>query len=353
MTAAPSDPRARVAALLAGARRAFGAGRPDRRVGDLAAEAGLAPAVVADALDRWLELAPLETELTALLARARPAPAALVVLSANVPTAPLRAIAWALAAAPVVAVRTSRRARVFVETLAHEVPGLFAHEVVDGHADLAARVATLAPDAVVHVYGGADAVAAITAAAGARRCEAHGPGFGAVYLDEIPSRETARAVADDVAAFDQRGCLSPRILLVRGDARTTAERVSLALDAVGARLPRAPLDAALRAAIARLADAAAMVGAAHVGPHHAVFCLGDGPPTVSPGGRTLTVHAVPDRAAAEGVLAALGPSLTVVASDVPLAVPRGLRTAAPGAVQRPPFDGPVDLRPLLVLEERE
>ena len=70
MTARERDARGRVEALLLAARRVFGPGRATALAGDLAAEAGLEPAVVADALDRWLELWPDDEELTALFVQA-------------------------------------------------------------------------------------------------------------------------------------------------------------------------------------------------------------------------------------------------------------------------------------------
>jgi len=342
--------RARVEALLAAARVAFGPTRAPTLVDDLAEEAQLTRAVVTDALDRWLELAPDPEALERMVARAHPRSAVLVSLSANVFTAPLRAIAWALSASDTVVVRTSRRATRFVDALAGAPFARLASG--DDHAALLAEIARLPADAAVHAYGGRAAMDTLAEVVGERPFEAHGPGFGAVVLGAPPDRATARAIADDTLAFDQRGCLSPRLVLVVGDPTATAGALDEALREASERLPRAPLDPTLRAALARLADVARMVGEARVGAHHAVFDLGASPPTLSPGGRSLTVHAVADVDAATRALASFGPELTQVASDVPLLLARLVRRCRPGDMQRPPFDGPVDLRPVLV-EERE
>ena len=346
------SPRARIEALLAAARAVFGPARAPTLVRALAEETQSSEEVVADALDRWLELSPEPEELDRMVVRARPRSAVLVSLSANVVTAPLRAIAWALAASDAVSVRTSRRATRFVDALAAATDRFTRLPPSDDHAALSAAIARLPADAAVHAYGGSEAMKALATAVGNRPFEAHGPGFGAIVLGAPPNRATARAVADDTLAFDQRGCLSPRVVLVIGDSARTARVLHEALAEGSLRLPRAPLDPPLRAALARLGDVAHMVGEAHVGAGHAVFDLGATEPTLSPGGRSLTVHAVADHAAAERAIAALGDRLTQIAMDLPLAAPPLVRVCRPGEMQRPPFDGPVDLRPVLV-EERE
>lgn len=346
------NPRARIEALLAAARTVFGPARAPTLVRELAAEAQSSEQVVTDALDRRLELWPEPEAIDRMVARARSRRAVLVSLSANVVTAPLRAIAWALAASDTVAVRTSRRATRFVDALAAATDAFTRLSPTDDHAALSAAITRLPADAAVHAYGGGEAMRAIAGAVGHRAFEAHGPGFGAIVLGSPPDVPTARALADDTLAFDQRGCLSPRLVLVVGDAAATARVLHEALAEGSRRLPRAPLDPTLRAALARLADVAHMVGEAHVGAGHAVFDLGATPPTLSPGGRSLTVHAVADRAAAERAIAALGDRLTQIATDLALAVPPLVRVCRPGDMQRPPFDGPVDLRPVLI-EERE
>lgn len=346
------NPRARIEALLVAARAVFGPARAPTLAHELAEEAQSSEAVVTDALDRWLELSPEPEALDRMVARARPRSAVLVSLSANVVTAPLRAIAWALAASDAVSVRTSRRATRFVDALATASDAFTRLPPSDDHAALSAAIARLPADAAVHAYGGSEAMRALATVVGDRPFEAHGPGFGAIVLGAVPSPATARAVADDTLAFDQRGCLSPRVVLVVGDSAATARVLHEALTEGSLRLPRGALDPTLRAALARLADVARMVGEAHVGAGHAVFDLGATEPTLSPGGRSLTVHAVPDRAAAERAIAALGDRLTQIATDLPLATSPLVRVGRPGEMQRPPFDGPVDLRPVLV-EERQ
>src|SRR5204862_1234182 len=49
---------------------------------------------------------------------------------------------------------------------------------------------------------------------------AHGPGLGVAVLGpgEVDLEKAAIALAEDIVVFDQRGCLSPRLVFVIGDA---------------------------------------------------------------------------------------------------------------------------------------
>ena len=344
--------RARVERLLSAANHVFGANRRGDLVERLAYEAGLHPRVVADALDHSLELQPTHAELDALVRRAVPRPATVVSLSANVFIAPLRAIAWALASSEDVRVRPSRRARAFVDALFGAAPGLYARieDGQDAHASLLRAIECLPPSGAVHAYGSDAGLEALAPSVGSRPFERHGPGFGAIALRAPPDARTAEALARDTAAFDQRGCLSPRIVFVEGDSTQTADRLHEALESLSVDLPPTP-DPAMLGALARAADAARMIGRALRGTGSLVLDLGTGAPfTLAPGGRSLTVHAVADAAKA---IAALGLCPTIVATDdATLALPPGVRRSRPGEMQRPPLDGPVDLRALAV-EERE
>jgi hypothetical protein len=125
-------------------------------------------------------------------------------------------------------------------------------------------------DAVV-VYGGADAVAAVTQAArAAKRIVIHGPrlSFGIVGPDSTD--DVARDVARAVAAYDQQGCVSPHVVYVIGAAeraRSFARAVATHLGDLATALPRGVLTAEEAVAIrnartaAEFADAAELFGA--------------------------------------------------------------------------------------------
>ena len=343
--------RRRVALLLEAARDAFGPTRPTDLVAALATESGLHPENVRWALDHALELHPTDAELDALFTCAPCHSAVLVSLAANVFVAPLRALAWALAQSDRVFVRASQRAQTFPRALVARVPSLFAGALAcstDPSSDLGALVAQLPPGAALHAYGNETTLRAIGAQAARHgvSLEAHGPGFGAIVDEAAVLIEHARAIARDVVAFDQAGCLSPRIVIATGDADEAAEALHAALAEFGAEVPRRRLDPHEHAALARLRDAAIYAGFAREGASHLVARLPD--PSLGPAARALVVTGARDEADAVARLRRLGPELACLAtsSDAVAGAFPGARRAPLGRMQRPPLDGPVDRRGL-------
>lgn len=333
----------RLQALLAAARRVAD---PSDRLGTearrgLPALSGLSPQGVELALARALETSPGQAELDALCASVTPAPAAHVLLSANVFVAAHRAIALALAASERVFVRPSRREPLMAELLARGAPGLFQ------------LVSKLEPRAGEHVfaYGRDETLDAL-----ARELpdgvvlHRHGAGFGVAVVEAgVAPDEVTDKLALDLALFDQRGCLSPRALVVvGGDARPYAESLANRLGELEASVPLGVLDPEELAAVTRYRDA--LTFSAEVLP------AGRGFVSLEEGGRL--------------VIAPVGRNCHVVSSADPLpllaehrrylttlgfagsgslrrrlieALPR-VRAADPGKMQTPPFDGPVDKR---------
>ena len=358
--------RDRVGALFAGARRTF---RP--RAGDelhrrIALETGLSVPGVVHALEHVLEVDAAESELDAFVDRARlagEAPAIAIVLAANVFTAPLRAIAWALARSPRVVVRPSRRGQLFPTVLASAARGAFelAKASDDPSADLASLLDTLPTGSGVHVYGGAEALDAVRATASARPglgLELHGPGFGVIVGEATELAAQADAIALDVAAFDQRGCLSPRLAFAIGSrdrAAAACDALHAALGRIGERIPRGTATAYEAGAIRLARETAEFHGRALSGAHHLVLDLGDAPDApIGPTFRTLPVVAVRDTSDALRRLAHVAARLTVIGAPTGTLDPGAVRALAPGArlvplgtMQRPPLAiGPVDLRHL-------
>lgn len=365
LPAAQPDPsaRERVERLLAAARRITRAGSPEREalVSELAASTGLSRAGVELALERHLELQPSREELDTLLASVPRAPRAHVILPANVFIAAHRALALALAASPRVSVKPSRREPVFVTALARAEPGLFE------------RVTQLAVTAGEHVwaYGHDVTLAQLrqTLPAGSL-LHAQGAGFGVAVVDlareGFDAEAAAEAIARDTVAFDQRGCASPRLIFcigargLAGCARAFAASVAEALARWESRVPRGRLDpdeAADAAWYQRTAAATAELYGAGRG-SVALRVAGDGGASshhepasfqleVPPVGRHLELIALED---VRPALDALAPWLTAAASDsAALRVDLGrwlprARVAPLGELQRPAFDGPVDLR---------
>lgn len=193
-----------------------------------------------------------------------PARLGVVVLAGNVFIAALRALATPLLnGVPVVAKASEADdvfPRFFKAALDHVDSVLGACcEVVTfsgGRAEL--LDALVGPAEVVAVYGSNQTVASVKSRLpGHVRFVAHGHGLGAIYVSSAAlSREgdihqTIQRVALDVAAYDQRGCLSPHFILVQpgsaiegeGFARRLADE---GLEGLQKRLPRGvlPIEAA-------------------------------------------------------------------------------------------------------------
>ena len=312
----------------------------------IAETTGLTPAGVELGFES-LETEASGDELRALVDAAGHADHVHVVLSANVFIAPLRALALARAASARVTVRPSARdpvlARALVEAFADPAVTLVEDRDV-------ARIAAGPAGAVrrVDVYGREGTIAAVRASVPAGvDVRGHGPGMGvAMVTGEVGA--AAERVAVDVAAFDQRGCLSARVALVVGDvsrAHGFARALHDALASLGRRVPRGSLDAEESAGAARWRDAIAFGGQLLAADDHAVGLL----PTLEPGmlppaGRHVLVVPVTP----QGIGSALAPIasyVVAVGSDDPdVAAPPHARRSALGAMQRPPLDGPVDRR---------
>jgi hypothetical protein len=125
----------------------------------------------------------------------------------------------------------------------------------------------------VVVYGGDSAVAGVRAATSPdTEIVAYGPRLGAAVVLEDAPEAAVVGLARDLCAYDQRGCVSPRIAWVVGaDPLATAERIGAALAAEVSRVaPPPPGDAEaveLRAARAE----AAFAGFAPEGPESTVL----------------------------------------------------------------------------------
>ncbi len=97
----------------------------------------------------------------------------------------------------------------------------------------------------VVVYGGEEAVAGVRdRARGHQRVLAYGPKLGvAVLLSGADSGSAASALARDICAYEQMGCVSPRLVLVQGPVEPFAHALAAALAEETHRIPRPPLRA--------------------------------------------------------------------------------------------------------------
>lgn len=320
----------------------------DAIVPSIVESTGLSREGVELALTQHLEIHATDAELEKLVASATPASRVSVILSANVFVGALRAIAFARAAAPQVAVRPSRRDPTFARALVAEArdPAIVLHDEID--------VAAI-DDGEIHVYGRDETIADVRARAKVP-VRGHGSGMGVALVSGTADLETAaRDLASDIVVFDQRGCLSPRVVLALGD----EDRCSAFADALHAELerlepivPRGAVPAEERAAAGRYLATMTIASRALVGRAHGIGVAPAGAPLLLPP-PYRHVHLAPvsgmDEAAklaaplARGI-ATIGSDDAALASTLASALAIHVRLSPLGRMQRPPLDGPVDLR---------
>jgi hypothetical protein len=339
--------RARVEELLAAARiLADPATAASQRLRERLRETtGLSRPSIDFALERCLEQRASPLELTRLLERTPLATRALVLLSANVFVAPLRAIAIARAASPRVIVRPSRRDPALAQALAELLPGAF---------ELTPELQAQPSDAL-WAYGSDETLERVRAGLPAGVAfYGHGFGFGAVVVDEVSAsavEEDARAIALDAVLFDQQGCLSPRLVCVMGSERATrqlAEALAIQLSRHESALPPAVESPEQLAERRRFLDAATYAFEVVPAGRSIVSVSLTGHLVLPPSGRHLHVARLDDAPAA---LAAFRRYLTCLGVRGPSELRHRLTAYFPGArcvelgqMQTPPLDGPVDLR---------
>ncbi len=206
----------------------------------------------------------------------------------------------------------------------------------------------------IHVYGRDETIAEVRRRARAGvRVRGHGAGMGvALVTCEADLQEAAAGIAADVVAFDQRGCMSPRVVIALGDgprAEALAAAIDRSLVEWGARVPRGRVPEEERVEATRWLETLRFAGRVWSGPHHAVGLGSPGAPLfVPPAGRHLYVASSPSLAEARASLDAVARFVVVVGCDDPLRAgalaPPGARTSPLGKMQHPPLDGPVDIR---------
>jgi hypothetical protein len=317
-----------------------------RLAADLARTTGLSPQGVELGFDS-LERDATAEDLDALLTSAGDARHVHVVLSANVFVAPLRALAVARASAGVVTVRPSRRDPVLAHALVEAVADPAIAVVEDR--DVAGSRAD-----EIHVYGSTETVAAVRARAGAGvRVRGHAAGMGVAWVTASADIDrSAEGLCRDVVAFDQRGCLSPRVAIVEGsEARALrfAELLGEGLTRWADQVPRGRLHDEEVAEATRWRETMAFAGEVREGKENVVAWTSGPQLLLPPSGRHVLVVAAATGAIAAARLGPFARLIVTVGSDDPraaasLALPHARMTWL-GRMQLPPLDGPVDRRP--------
>lgn len=215
---------------------------------------------------------------------------------------------------------------------------------------------------LVAIYGSDETIADLRPRLSAKTSiVARGHGLGAMFISRgcLTGQPAARALAAraaiDVAAYDQRGCLSPHVAIVEAggnvDARQFAGLLAEALDAASNELPRGTVEAPDAAAELQWRGVSAALGELRRGASWAVSFEGQAPLRASPGYRNLAVYECTDLEGLRARLAPLGKHLKAL-GVAGASARRELTSLAPyvcplGNMQTPPLDCPLDgLHPL-------
>jgi hypothetical protein len=316
---------------------------------ELLATTGLSAEGIELVLGEYLELTAGRAALAQLLRRATPARRAHVLLSANVFSAAYRAIMLALLQSEDVHVRASRREPVLPTLLAELSRGAFTLED------------SLSPEPGDHLwaYGTQETLKSVQdSLPSGVHFHGHGPGMGVAVvvqpdrMQDVDLNQAADGLALDTIAFDQRGCLSPRVVLVQGTEDFAADfsgRLARALSTWERAVPRGKLDDSEAADARRYEDTMIYVGGA-LRAGRGLVALDPVPERalVPPVGRYLHVTRTADPLArlldwADRItcVGMWGTPLLAGLCEAKL----GPRRYVPlGQMQKPPLDGPVDLR---------
>ncbi len=316
---------------------------------ELPGSTGLSREGVDYALRHCLEHEVARGTLSSLARRAPQSKRAHVLLSSNVFTAAFRAIVLALCQSDKVFVRPSRRDPIMTYLLQEASDGAF--EIVD----------ELQPSSGDHywAYGGDETLRAVASALPSG-VHFHGHGYGlglAIFREDAAPRhadivQATRALSLDICAFDQRGCLSPRLLIIDGGrsfAETVCDLLVEALEEREKQIPLGSLTEEEKADVRWHRDTLRFVGSSAPAGKGLVFLDPVAERMILPPvGRhlsvTVTANVVP-------LVKELGPRITTVGFFQPGHLPGVLfesigprRFVDVGKMQTPPLDGPVDLR---------
>jgi len=301
---------------------------------------------------------------------ARPAALAAIVLAGNVFTAGFRAVALPLLVGAPVLVKAPSSDDTFPRLFARALSAVDARVgaalgvTTFGRADDALESALLESVDSVSVYGSDATLQAIRAQLAPNVAFAgHGHGVGAAYIPftalESPESavEAANQLALDIAAYDQRGCLSVQVVFVARFGRVAPREFArmLADDALAAlarSLPRGALPVETGALQLQWRGLGAVRGDLFEGDGFAVAYESDGPLRFGPGYRNVLVLECGDARELAQRLAPLGVHLKAlgVAGDAAqrAEVARALvgalapRISEVGAMQTPGLAGPAD-----------
>jgi acyl-CoA reductase-like NAD-dependent aldehyde dehydrogenase len=274
-----------------------------------------------------------------------------LILSGNVFTAALRALYVPLCLGNPVIAKASPRNDLFAHLLARalvETDPIFRDAVAvvtfsSRESDLVELL--LERCHTVAAYGSDETIRALRRRLGAGvRFLPHGHGLGLAYVEGDGTDDEVAAFADDVIAYDQRGCLSPHALIITGDARAFAARLQKALAAASFRRPRGSLPMDVGAAQVQWRGVAHARGELFEGLDFAIAVESASRPRLSPGYRNVSILSIDNREAFGALAGSFGAHLKAVGvggmqpSELSLRLGCVPRVCALGEMQRPPLE---------------
>lgn len=295
-----------------------------------------------------------------------------VVLAGNVFTASVRGIAVPLLFGVPVLVKASSSETIFPAMLrdalraADSRLGAAMDLVAFPGGDVRCEAALVDLAEAVSVYGADETVAAMAKRLGDTRLLAHGHGVSVAYcgIDGLANahvEDTIAALALDICAYDQRGCLSPQLVYVQSAPALSVEEfgqrlANEGLGPLGRTLPRGPLPISVGAAQAQWRGLAEVEGILSRGDSYAVAIRAPRPIRWSPAYRNVSLVPVRGPDEALGEMESLGASLKCVGADpgsldelrarITRSDMLSAYACAIGTMQTPPLDAPADGRPV-------
>lgn len=290
--------------------------------------------------------------------RTTPIRAHALVLAANVFTGCLRPLVWSLLARVPTLVKVATLdeglAELFCVALATVDPELGeAVAVVWPRGQSSALYARLAARVdLVSAHGGDHAIGEMRAMTSpTTEIVAHGHGLGAIAVQrtalssQVPA--LAAAIARDVAAYDQRGCLSPQMIFVEKGGELSPRDVaslvaSTGLSTLARSMPRGALPIDIGAQQVQWRGLASSLHELFEGDGYATSFEQGTIVRPTPGYRNIAVHGFDSPQELAARLATYGAHLKVVAvagdeERLVLPPPLSPRICAPGEMQRPPL----------------
>ncbi|MFK7998351.1 MAG: acyl-CoA reductase [Polyangiales bacterium] len=301
-------------------------------------ETGLSPQVVRHGLATSFHDLREELSCIAALPGAR-ASSGFIALAGNVFSACLRPFATAAVLEVPLQARVSSRESAFATALGHALKPFCDIELLrfPNTDDASFRAAIQSAD-FCEAYGSDETLDALSVFTPTMIRRGHG--LGVVLLGASIDDLAYDALAEDIAAYDQRGCLSPRVVFAEGELEAHAEKLDDSLTRVEERLPRGEVSTDVQAASSQWRGTAAALHPLRESPSHAIVVDEMGGFPIGPTHRHVVIRPM---SLAQEALARLGSHTKVIGHAGLQAPPKApCRVCDVGQMQRPRLSAAAD-----------